>query len=240
MNRAGLCVTSALLLDRPVPGENAFGVFHPVLVQNVLSEAETLGDAVRIVRSTARVGAWSMIVSCGGISRYIEYDCGEIRESDTTAACTNHALLLDGGTAPDHSTFRLARLGRLLERSDSRTFEGASAALRDLFDDARAQSGHTRDDEHHSSRRQSVLRTSFCPDPVRHGGPVVPANSSESTPRELLSDALSSQPRCVLRAVEDGTKSSLPPAIPIEGSVDVLGWGAEADADSYSPCEDTD
>jgi acyl transferase domain-containing protein/short-subunit dehydrogenase/acyl carrier protein len=229
MNRAGLCVTSALLLDRPVPDENACGVFHPVLVQKVLSEAETLDDAVRIVRSTARVGAWSMMVSCSGVSRYIEYDCGEIRESDTTAACTNHALLLDGGTAPEHSIFRLARLGRLLERSDSRTFEGASSALRDLFDDARSRVV-THATMNTIRRVDNLYSALFLPESGEAWWTSGSGDFERINARELLSNGISSQPRCVLRAVEDGTKSSLPPSIAIEGSVDVLGWGAGADS----------
>jgi NAD(P)-dependent dehydrogenase (short-subunit alcohol dehydrogenase family)/acyl carrier protein len=229
MNRAGLCVTSALLLDRPAPGEDAVGVFHPVLVQNVLSGAETLADAVRIVRASPRVGAWSMIISHGGLSRYIEYDGPEMTECETTAACTNHALLLDGGTAPDHSTLRLARLARLLESAGSRTFEGASAVLRDLFDDARGRVV-THATMNTIRRVDNLYSAVFLPGSGEAWWTAGSGEFERIHAGELLSDGLSAQPRCVLRAVEDGTKSSPPLSLSLEGSVTVWGSGPEAGA----------
>jgi acyl transferase domain-containing protein/acyl carrier protein/3-hydroxymyristoyl/3-hydroxydecanoyl-(acyl carrier protein) dehydratase len=141
INAAGLAVTSTLLLDCPRRAETAYGKVHPVLVKRILQQAETIDDALKILRALDRAGAWSLCFSHHPTDRlcYVEYDGGkvEVLDNPETVLTTNHCLLRQPvAEIPEHSRYRLARLQQLLaDASQSGVpLDLAQQALRDRFD----------------------------------------------------------------------------------------------------------
>jgi malonyl CoA-acyl carrier protein transacylase/acyl carrier protein/NADP-dependent 3-hydroxy acid dehydrogenase YdfG len=139
INRAGLAITSAILMDRPASESAARGWFPPALVGHLLESAASFDEAIQIIQAADRCRAWSMVLSHRDQDHFvhIEYDSRrvEVRRVESVSA-TNHSLLLDGRLeAPGHSIHRLERLQQL--QSDCAEAEDARAALRDQFDLAR-------------------------------------------------------------------------------------------------------
>jgi acyl transferase domain-containing protein/3-hydroxymyristoyl/3-hydroxydecanoyl-(acyl carrier protein) dehydratase len=141
INAAGLAVTSTLLLDCPRRPETAYGKVHPVIVKRLLQEAETVEDALRILRSLDRAGAWSLCFSHHPTDRlcYVEYDGGklEVLDNPETVLTTNHCLLQQPvANVPEHSRHRLARLQQLLTNATQAgvPLDLAQQTLRDRFD----------------------------------------------------------------------------------------------------------
>jgi len=144
LNARGLSVTSALLLDRFPSASSEGGMFHPALVQQVLSTCSGVDDALALLRHTRRSGAWSMILSEYRTGRicHLEYENGTLVAQDwqARAMASNHALLLAPGTPDEHSVCRLSRLRTLLEEREL-TLDRAQAILLDRYDPARRREG---------------------------------------------------------------------------------------------------
>ena len=141
INAAGLAISSTLLLDRPRRPATAVGKVHPVIVKRLLQNAETIEDAVAILKTLDRAGAWSLCLSHFPTDRlcYLEYDGGTLRvqENPETVLTTNHCLLQSPlADVPEHSKHRLARLQQLMAEADRNgvSLEQAQQALRDQFD----------------------------------------------------------------------------------------------------------
>ncbi|MDX1967407.1 MAG: C45 family autoproteolytic acyltransferase/hydrolase, partial [Planctomycetaceae bacterium] len=146
INAAGLAITSTLLLDCPRRKETAIGKVHPVIVKRLLETAESIEDAVRLLRTLDRAGAWSLCLSEFHTDRlcYLEYDGEhmEVRERAESMLTTNHCLLQTPvADVPEHSRHRLARLQQLMANAerDGVPVELAQQALRDRFDLARGR-----------------------------------------------------------------------------------------------------
>jgi 3-hydroxymyristoyl/3-hydroxydecanoyl-(acyl carrier protein) dehydratase len=141
INAAGLAISSTLLLDRPRRASTAVGKVHPVVVKRLLETAETIEDALAILRGLERAGAWSLCLSHHQTDRlcYLEYDGGTLKVQDGPKAVltTNHCLLQDPlADVPEHSRHRLNRLQQLLGDGTTGgvTLDMAQQALRDQFD----------------------------------------------------------------------------------------------------------
>ena len=133
VNARGLSITSALLLDRITASRE--GVIQPALVQHLLSTASSINEALDMLRSAQRSGAWSVILSQHLSDRvcHVEYDSRkfEFRDHQTSAATSNHSQILEPREAvPEHSRCRLERLRSML--NDGRI--GTQAALDMLLD----------------------------------------------------------------------------------------------------------
>jgi len=143
MNAAGLVITSSMLLDRPPRSGPRTGLMHSSLVDRILSSAHTAGEALAIIRSAARDGAWAMLVSegDGGRMLHVEYDSTEVREAEVRepVCLANHSLLgLGSAAVPPHSRARLERMEQLVTPARcTATAEAFSMMLRDRFDVAR-------------------------------------------------------------------------------------------------------
>ncbi len=140
INARGLGVSSTLLADRPRRAPGASGVLHPILVLDILSQAEDIESAVEIVRGAERMGAFSLCLSHHPTDRlcYLEYDGAslQVQHGNDQVMTTNHCLLHGSPDIPQHSAHRLTRLQQLL-RSNGRagsTLAQAQAALRDRYD----------------------------------------------------------------------------------------------------------
>ena len=121
MNTAGITVTSAMLLNRPVPKQPS--KLHCVLVQRLLEKAVDIPDAVRMVEDFAPLSAsaWGLWLThaAAGESLLIEYDRHECRTRaathETSTCAANHCQLLPATTtAKAHSLARFTRLKQLL------------------------------------------------------------------------------------------------------------------------------
>ncbi|MBI1346825.1 KR domain-containing protein, partial [bacterium] len=141
INAAGLAITSTLLLDCPRRVETAIGKVHPVVVKRLLEQAESIEDAVRLLRTIDRAGAWSLCLSEFHSDRlcYLEYDGEslEIQDRPATVLTTNHSLLQTPvADVPQHSKYRLERLQQLMAQADRDgvPLELAQQVLRDRFD----------------------------------------------------------------------------------------------------------
>jgi acyl transferase domain-containing protein/NAD(P)-dependent dehydrogenase (short-subunit alcohol dehydrogenase family)/acyl carrier protein/3-hydroxymyristoyl/3-hydroxydecanoyl-(acyl carrier protein) dehydratase len=141
INAAGLAISSTLLLDRPRRSSTAIGKIHPVIVKRLLQNAETIDDAVALLRTLDRAGAWSLCLSHFPTDRlcYLEYDGQslEVQEAVDEVLTTNHCLLQPPLTeVPQHSRLRLARLRQLMAQADQEgvSLEKAQESLRDRFD----------------------------------------------------------------------------------------------------------
>ncbi|HET6422737.1 MAG TPA: C45 family autoproteolytic acyltransferase/hydrolase, partial [Planctomycetaceae bacterium] len=140
INAAGIAVSSTLLLDRPRRASTAVGKVHPVVVKRILEHSETIEDALTILRSIDRAGAWSLCISHHPTDRlcYVEYDGGTLQVQDGPKAVltTNHCLLQPPiADVPEHSQHRLNRLNQLVGDGVSGvTLEMAQQALRDRYD----------------------------------------------------------------------------------------------------------
>lgn len=141
INAAGLAISSTLLLDRPRRSSTAIGKIHPVIVKRLLQNAETIDDAVALLRTLDRAGAWSLCLSHFPTDRlcYLEYDGQslEVQEAVDEVLTTNHCLLQAPLTeVPQHSRLRLARLRQLMAQADQEgvSLEKAQESLRDRFD----------------------------------------------------------------------------------------------------------
>ncbi len=140
INSAGVAVSSAMLLNRPWSA--APGLIHSVLVKTILERAENIDDAVEIVRSLNKNGAWSMCVTHHPSDRlcYLEYDGAalHIRADRDRLMGTNHFLLdHPSSEPPPHSTHRFNRLQELLGGQNGCSPDKARAILRDRFDPGR-------------------------------------------------------------------------------------------------------
>ncbi len=135
LNARGLSITSALLLDRHTAGDDDAGLFHPALVQQLLSKCSGIDAALRLLQETHRRGAWSMILTECATGRicHLEYDRETIVINDRQqrAMASNHALLLSPGQAAKHSLCRLSRLRLLLDEEDGLSVDRAQAILLD-------------------------------------------------------------------------------------------------------------
>ena len=135
LNARGLSITSALLLDRHTAGDDDAGLFHPALVQQLLSKCPGIDAALRQLQETHRRGAWSMILTECATGRicHLEYDGEEIiiKDHQQRAVASNHALLLSPGQAATHSLCRLSRLKLLLDEEDGLRVDRAQAILLD-------------------------------------------------------------------------------------------------------------
>ncbi len=140
INAAGIAVSSTLLLDRPRRPSTAVGKVHPVVVKRLLEHSETIEDALAILRSLDRAGAWSLCISHHPTDRlcYVEYDGGtlQVQDGPKSVLTTNHCLLQAPiADIPEHSRHRLNRLNQLVgEGVGPVTVEMAQQALRDRFD----------------------------------------------------------------------------------------------------------
>jgi malonyl CoA-acyl carrier protein transacylase/NAD(P)-dependent dehydrogenase (short-subunit alcohol dehydrogenase family) len=147
MNAAGLSVTSAMLLDRPLSPQNQAGFVHGVLVGKILAQADSLAKAEQICRETPHRGAWGLMVASAAEQRaiYLEFD-GQQWASEPVAAsrtAANHSELLGSLTdVPEHSVARGNRLRHLLASGSpsSDRFASACTALLDRFDATRGRS----------------------------------------------------------------------------------------------------
>src|SRR5581483_8686163 len=76
INAAGLAISSTLLLDRPRRESTATGKVHPVIVKRLLHNAVTIEDALAVLKTLDRAGAWSLCLSHYPTDRlcYVEYD----------------------------------------------------------------------------------------------------------------------------------------------------------------------
>ena len=141
-NERGLTVSSTMLLDRP-RDLSALGRVHPLLVLRILEQASTLDEALAIVTSWPRVGAWSLLVSHAPSDEiaYLEYDGAAlaVRRGVDRILTTNHSQLLSAGEeVPEHSLHRLRRAEALLPEGALRDAD-VRALLRDRFDLARGR-----------------------------------------------------------------------------------------------------
>ncbi|ADG67503.1 6-deoxyerythronolide-B synthase., (Acyl-carrier- protein) S-malonyltransferase [Planctopirus limnophila DSM 3776] len=143
-NEKGLTVTSTLLLDRAPRDITAPGDIHPVLIKKILEKAATPAEAIEILKSSKRNGAWGVCISHADTDSlcYVEYDSDqlEVRSGMTRVIGTNHSLLL-GAThpTPPHSMHRMDRLQELLAKEEAMglDFPAAEKTLRDQFDGGR-------------------------------------------------------------------------------------------------------
>lgn len=146
VNAAGLIVSTTLLLDRPRRPETEHGVIQPILVRKILEAATTIPEAIEVIRSHTRNGAWSMCLSHFPTDRlcYVEYDGQSVMVKDHRPAVvsTNHALLHPTMTGPTpHSVSRMDRIGSLLNLVSNRGVAPAWARsiLRDRYDLSRGR-----------------------------------------------------------------------------------------------------
>jgi acyl carrier protein/3-hydroxymyristoyl/3-hydroxydecanoyl-(acyl carrier protein) dehydratase len=146
INAAGLAISSTLLLDRPRRPATAVGKVHPVIVKRLLQQAETIEDAIKLLRTLDRAGAWSLCLSHFPTDRlcYLEYDGStlQVQDNPETVFTTNHCLLQPPlADVPEHSRHRLARLEQLLSAGEPSgvSLEQAQKALRDQFDRGRGR-----------------------------------------------------------------------------------------------------
>lgn len=146
INACGLAITGAMLLDRAPGGGKVRGRMHSSIVKRLLQEAETIDQAISILRRTPGAGAWGICLTHYPSDQicYLEYDGDTLeigpREDFFTGA--NHSLLLPLGTqVPAHSRHRLARLQQLVghARTQGVAVGQAQAVLRDRFDLARGR-----------------------------------------------------------------------------------------------------
>jgi len=140
VNARGLAVSSTLLLDRPRRAVGAIGIMHPILVMTILERAEDIESALKIVRGTERMGAFSLTISDNLTDRlcYLEYDGASlhVQHDKDLVMTTNHCLLHVSREVPQHSSYRLTRLRNLLGENGRFGFTvgQAQAALRDRYD----------------------------------------------------------------------------------------------------------
>jgi acyl transferase domain-containing protein/3-hydroxymyristoyl/3-hydroxydecanoyl-(acyl carrier protein) dehydratase len=141
MNAKGLAISSTLLLDRPRRAETAVGKVHPVIVKRLLEQAETIDQALALLKTLSRAGAWSLCLSHHQTDRlcYVEYDGASLQVHDHRPAVqtTNHCLLhAPLTTVPEHSLLRLRRLHELLPAvaEGPATPKLAEETLRDRYD----------------------------------------------------------------------------------------------------------
>jgi NAD(P)-dependent dehydrogenase (short-subunit alcohol dehydrogenase family)/3-hydroxymyristoyl/3-hydroxydecanoyl-(acyl carrier protein) dehydratase len=117
------------------------GKVHPVVVKRLLQQAETIEDAIHLLGTLERAGAWSLCLSHFPTDRlcYLEYDGGglKVQHNPETVLTTNHCLLQPPlAEVPEHSKHRLTRLQQLMAEADRLgvSLEQAQQALRDRFD----------------------------------------------------------------------------------------------------------
>lgn len=146
INACGLAITGAMLLDRAPTGGKVRGRMHSAVVKRLLQNAETIDQAIAILRQTPGAGAWGICLTHYPSDQicYVEYDGDTLeigpREDFFTGA--NHSLLLPlGPQVPMHSRHRLARLQQLVghARTQGVAVRQAQAVLRDRFDLARGR-----------------------------------------------------------------------------------------------------
>ena len=146
VNAAGLIVSTTLLLDRPRRPETEHGVIQPILVRKILEAAATIPEAIEVIKSHTRNGAWSMCLSHFPTDRlcYVEYDGRSvmIQDHQPTLVSTNHARLHPTMIGPvPHSLSRNERIHSLLNLVPNRGVSPAwaKAILRDRYDLSRGR-----------------------------------------------------------------------------------------------------
>jgi acyl transferase domain-containing protein/NAD(P)-dependent dehydrogenase (short-subunit alcohol dehydrogenase family) len=145
INRAGLAVTSSVLLERSAAGSHKSGLLHPILVRRMLSECSTQDRAVGLARSASRGGAWSVLLSHARETRLrgFEYDGQGIRETKESDRhlVSNHSTEGGGPAPPEHSLHRLARLRAVFpdDRKELYQLDEIRRILLDRFDSGRGR-----------------------------------------------------------------------------------------------------
>ncbi|PAY17923.1 hypothetical protein CKO51_18065 [Rhodopirellula sp. SM50] len=146
VNAAGLVITGSMLLDRPRRSETLDGLLHSIVIRRVLETAESVDDAVDILRRARTTGGWGMCISdaCGSDPAYVEYDCGTFRSERLTDhhLVSNHAQLLPPLIdKPKHSLLRQQRLESLWRQKGDEVPSTAMLQrwLRDQYDEGRGR-----------------------------------------------------------------------------------------------------
>ncbi|QDV85602.1 type I polyketide synthase [Planctomycetes bacterium TBK1r] len=146
VNAAGLVITGSMLLDRPRRSETLDGLLHSIVIRRVLETAESVDDAVDMLRRTRTTGGWGMCVSdaCGSDPAYVEYDCGTFRSErlNDHRLVSNHAQLLPPVIdTPKHSLLRQQRLESLWRQKGDEVPSTAMLQrwLRDQYDEGRGR-----------------------------------------------------------------------------------------------------
>lgn len=146
-NRAGLCITSTLLLDRLRSGMPNPGWIHSFVVQKLLERTDNVADAVQMLRGIQRSGAWSLCLSDRNSDRlvYLEYDGDQLWERAPDTECffsTNHALLAEHvNPVLDGSRHRYERLDEIFSGNghDGHSAEFVRSILNDVYDRERGR-----------------------------------------------------------------------------------------------------
>ncbi|QDV40774.1 Mycocerosic acid synthase [Stieleria neptunia] len=146
VNAAGVVVTSSMLLDRPRRTETHDGLLHSIVIRRVLETAESVDDALDMLRRERTTGGWGMCISdsIGSSPAYVEYDCGTFQSKRLMEhhLVSNHAQLLSPVIdTPKHSLLRQQRLEALWRQKGD---EAPSTAmlqrwLRDQYDEGRGR-----------------------------------------------------------------------------------------------------
>ncbi|MEZ6047554.1 MAG: C45 family peptidase [Planctomycetaceae bacterium] len=141
INERGLTVSTTILLDRPRRPETARGCVHPVIVKNILENADSIESALAVFHSLDRNGAWSLCLSEASTGRicYLEYEAQDVfvRSNLKRLVSANHGILFPfSGKRIPHSEYRLERLEQILEWENEVpvSLEESQAALRDRYD----------------------------------------------------------------------------------------------------------
>ena len=138
VNKAGLFVSSSMLLDAPQP-KRLDGTLHSVILTRLLDNCRTLEEAARFLSVVNGWGGWAVAVSVPKEGRvvYAEYQGKQTKFSalKDIFICSNHVRLFSVGNIPDHSRYRLERLEKLL-KPDEKTgiFLGTTEPDTVLFD----------------------------------------------------------------------------------------------------------
>lgn len=141
MNQAGLALSSAMLMDRPLNATNSNGLLHGLLISRLLAEADSTDRVVEMVRQLRPRGAWGLMISDTRNERatYLEFD-GEhlaMEQVPEARSAANHSELISQtrDSAPKHSLHRANRLQALLNPNEQLIdFRKGWQILQDKFD----------------------------------------------------------------------------------------------------------
>ncbi len=147
INATGLCVTTTPLSEFPWDFPNATGILPLFLLGRILAESRTAEEAVELLKTSRKAGAWSFGLSELNTPKIVrvEYrdDSISLRENIPYMISADHSFNLECRTdekaplRPVHSVARYERLKALLHpngRSLGCSVEAAFKALRDQTD----------------------------------------------------------------------------------------------------------
>lgn len=117
INAAGVAASLTALLDATAE-PTLDGLLPTVAIKRVLESAVDLDSAVAVLQQNAITTPCTICLTCAAEDRicYVEWDGQAFHVSSGAAGivATNHRLLVEGASAPGHSSHRLNRLHELL------------------------------------------------------------------------------------------------------------------------------